>query len=147
MRSRFGPESEKIIYKPEHLREGVPAIMACVGTPDEFRENPGAEKFAFYEDVFDVPGADNVDYHGRPAFLARQNFKNGGRESYVISPVDNLDKFSRSFKNCTGIVVAGYDKKTGENISFLSHEDPGYFLDQETNRSNFVSDFRQRFRN
>jgi hypothetical protein len=118
--------------------------MACVGTPDEFRANPGAEKSAFCKDVFDVTGADNVDYYGSPTYLAGQNFKNGGWESYVISPVDNLDKFSRSFKNCTGIVVVGYDKRTGENISFLSHEDPAYFLDKYTNQNNFVSDLRQR---
>ncbi len=48
-----------------------------------------------------------------------------------MSPIDNLDKLSRSFYNCTGAVVTGKDKNTSENISFLSHQDPEYFLDEE----------------
>lgn len=141
----FNPEAEKAgpaqERPPSHLKEGVPAIMACVGTPDNFRLNPGAEKFAFYEDVSDIPGAHNVDYRGNPSNLERNNFKNSGRYSYVISPVDALDKFSKDFYDCTGLVATGYDKKTGENMSLLSHEDPSYFLKYETS---FLADLGQR---
>jgi hypothetical protein len=85
-----------------------------------------------------------VNYYANPRDLERENFKNHGRDSYVISPIDNLDKLSKSFFNCTGVVVAGYDKTTGENISFLSHEDPDYFLNRESNWNGFVSDLRER---
>lgn len=144
MRFSFKPESEAAVPKPEyHLKEGVPAIMACIGTPEEFRESTGPEA-GLWKYASDIPEADNVDYHGHPDVLVKQNFKNRGKDSYVISPIDSLDKFSRSFVNCTGLLVVGCDKKTGENISFLSHEYPEYFLDSKTNRNSFLSDLRER---
>jgi hypothetical protein len=144
MKFSFYPGQKEVIPKQEHLKEGVPAIMACIGTHGQFRENPGAEEVAFREMESDVPGTHNVDYYGSPRMLAEKNFKNPKARSYVISPIDSLDKFSKSFADCTGLVATGYDKKTGENISFLSHQDPAYFLDDETNRNSFISDLEQR---
>lgn len=133
---------------PRHLKDGVKAIIACVGTPDQFRENSGIE--TELKGVFRIvpkkSGASNIDYYGDPTKLTEQNFKNAGRYSYVISPADGFDKFSGEFANCTGLVVTGQDKSTGENISFLSHQDPGYFLAEKTNSNQFVEDLRQRLK-
>jgi hypothetical protein len=139
----FSPESEAVIPRIEHLKVGVPAIMACVGTIEQFRRNPGAEKFAFQEGRQELSGADNVNFYGYPHVLAEQNFKNPEDNSYVISPIDGLDKFSQWFGNCTGLVVAGYDKQTGENLSFLTHQNPAYFLGLDADRDSFVSDLRK----
>jgi hypothetical protein len=46
----------------------------------------------------------------------------------VISNINTQNKYSNRYYNCTGIVVIGKDKETGENISFLTHQDPLYFL-------------------
>jgi len=47
--------------------------------------------------------------------------------SYVISPVDDTDKYSKSYRNCTGLIVTGKEKGTGKNISFMSHQSPLIF--------------------
>ena len=52
-------------------------------------------------------------------------------ENYTISLVDTSYKFSSKYFSCTGIVVSAKDKETGENISFMSHQDPKYFLNHK----------------
>lgn len=46
----------------------------------------------------------------------------------VISHTNSRNKYSNKYYNCTGLVVIGRDRETGENISFLTHQDPLYFL-------------------
>lgn len=141
------PESQesKNPLKSEHLKEGVRPIMAGIGTPDQFKSHPGAEAEMFRNLRENKSGTLNVDYYGDPKNLAEQKFKNAGEYSYAISPVDNSNKFSKEFANCTGLVVTGQDKITGENISFLSHQDPKYFLDEMDNKKGgFLDDLRQR---
>jgi hypothetical protein len=53
-------------------------------------------------------------------------------ENYVISPIDTSNKFSSKYFSCTGIVLVAKDKETGENISFMSHQDPKYFLNHKS---------------
>jgi len=111
---------------PRHLKEGVRHIIAAIGTPEWFRDNPGAEQQVFREYPFFGASEDKnenlaVDYFGTPERLERQGFKNQGEGSYVISTVGSADKTSDRFINCTGIIVAGKDKETGVEISFLSH--------------------------
>ncbi len=48
--------------------------------------------------------------------------------SYIISPIDSRDKFSLKYVECTGVIICGVDKETGENISLLSHQNPNFFL-------------------
>ncbi len=108
------PEEKR---RPEHLKKGINPITACVGTREQFRQEPGKEK-----EIEDTVS-----------------------ETYCISSVNSLNKFSKGFVNCTGLVAVGLDKKTGENISFVSHEDPGFFLFNEKNKNKFINDLRQRF--
>ena len=139
------PQSEKIrVPERNHLKEGIRPIMACVGTYEQFGGHHAVEKLARDIDA-GAGSAHNVDYYGNPEDLSRRGFKNKDRYLYVISPVDNLDKFSKSFRDCTGVVVTGLDKKTGKNISFLSHQDPQHFLKEE-NKNAFVHDLRQQLR-
>lgn len=125
--------------KSEHLKEGVNPIIACIGTREQFKQDK--EFDVYLKMTSNQSERQNVDYYGDPIELANQNFKNAGAYTYTISPVDNLDKFSEHFKNCTGLVVAGQDKKTGENISFASHQDPYYFL-RERNKNVFMKDLK-----
>ena len=53
------------------------------------------------------------------------------RHGFVVSKIDNKNKYSEWFKNCTSLIVVWEDKETWENISFLTHQDPAYFLSEE----------------
>jgi len=127
------PEEIENPLKSEHLNEGVSPIMGCVGTPEQFDN--------FKTENADILHAHNVNYYEDPQKLKENKFKNQGKNSYVISPIDSLNKFSTSFRNCIGLIVTGQDKETGENISFLSHQDPDSFLGET--REHFLADLKQ----
>ncbi len=152
------PEPEKKdTKKSEHLKEGVSPIFACIGTRDQFDKARHEPKvFKMLSDLMwdsPVPGTPghyglpndrenrDADYYGDPKDLQRDNFKNRGEDTYVISPVDELDKLSNQFANCTGVVATGREKETGRNISFFSHQDPRYFLRK---KSQFIIDLDER---
>ena len=53
--------------------------------------------------------------------------------SSETTPLDASDKFSRGFYPCVGLVVTGRDRKTGKNISFLSHQNPDVLTGDKRN--------------
>src|SRR3989338_2804368 len=140
------PTGAKNSLHAEHLKDGVRPIMACVGMPEQFSETLGPEKKLLeYDDQRLLQeGIRNVDYFGEPQELERENYKNAGDYSYAISPVDDTDKFSREFRNCTGLAVIGTDKESGASVSFFSHQDPNHFLSGTKNTEHFTHDVRQR---
>lgn len=129
--------------KSEHLKQGVRPIMACVGTVEQFIEEDKdlEDPLLNIRNKFSNPN--NIDYYGQHEELINQGFKNAKYQSYVISSLDNSDKFSKSFKNCTGIIVTGISKDTNENISFLSHQDPRYFLVNRKKKKSFLEDLKE----
>jgi hypothetical protein len=86
-------------------------------------------------------GTHNLDYWGHPKILRRKKFLTGGAKSYVMSPVDGKNKISMEHVTCTGIIVTGIDKDTGENISFASHQDPEWVLCELKDK--FTDDLRK----
>jgi hypothetical protein len=112
--------------KSEHLNKDTQPIIACIGTIYDFKENSDIIRKIYRPDDNDT--IENVDYFAKHEDLVERDFKNAEDRSYVISPVNGKDKISRTFENCTGAAVSGSDKKTGKNISFLSHQDYRYFL-------------------
>ncbi|MEK7463328.1 MAG: hypothetical protein AAB621_03145 [Patescibacteria group bacterium] len=117
--------------RSEYLRADIKPIMACIGTPADFEDYPGPTAvFDGYRNAEENNNAHHVDYRASG--------------TYVMSPVDKQDKFSDSFRNCTGLLVAGQDKNTGGNISFLSHESPRFFLLTEEYKNEFIADLEQR---
>ena len=143
---RFTPkkEEQKNPLKSEHLREGVRPIMACIGTPEQFRDElNGIEPEEVLLDSSSEENSNrNIDWYGDPEELNKQKIKNAGAYSYVMSSIDDLSKFSKSFKNCTGLIVTGTDKETGKNISFLTHQDPEYFLNFRKFKNKLTDDLR-----
>ncbi len=109
------------VKRGEHLIKGISPIMACVGegTVEDFEKGIPDKS---------TPNIHNIDFYGESHELQKSGFKNDVRESYVISPVDHFSKYSKKFYDCTGLVVAGKEKASGENISFMSHQNPNYFL-------------------
>lgn len=145
--SKEKPKEEKPLntLKSEHLKEGVSPIIACIGTPEQFKEGEVNFQEIFSNSLSNENSNSNrnVDYYGQPDELKRQRFKNAGYHSYVISSIDSSNKFSGSFKNCTGFIATGSDKETGKEISFLSHQDPEYFLKNIPSFEKFVDDFKK----
>jgi hypothetical protein len=119
--------------KSEHLKEGIKPIIACLGSLHRFIKGR-----VFYND-FGSPDEHNVSYWMKASDMDRAGLKNAGENSYVISPVDDFNKYSMGFRNCTGLVAVGEDKETGKNISFLSHQNPKFFL-TSSNKDIFIKD-------
>ncbi len=135
-------EREINTLKSEHLNEGVKPIIFCVGTIQDFQNDPGPVR------KIDRPGDDeniaNVDYWAKHKKLISENFKNAKYQSYVISPADEKNKISKSYRDCTGVVLSGIDKETNKAISILTHQDPTYFLADESHANKFFSDLEER---
>lgn len=112
--------------KNEYLRKDIKPIFACVGQFDEHLKQSETLRQVFNNQF--VGNAENIDYSEYPNILKEKGIKNGGLETYVLSPINSFDKFSRGYCDCTGLVVAGKDQITHENISFISHQDPKEFL-------------------
>ena len=125
--------------KSEHLIEGVRPIMVCVGSYKDYGSyRRHSIKEAFSELLDNVH---NVNYSDGAPVLRVKNFLNSKQYAYVISTIDNFNKFSEGFVDCTGLIVSGVDKITGENISFLTHQAPIMFLGKH--RESFVSNLNK----
>lgn len=104
-------------------------VIACVGDRASF-----GREFADLEfDLDAIP----VDWFGSLPSLDALDQRHPGRShTYVMSKLDATNKVSRGYANCTGFVALGYDARAGENVSILSHQNPGHFL-KEGNRDDF----------
>lgn len=105
--------------KFEHLNKGVKPIMVCIGARKDFLE--GNEEFleGTPPHKFKLKNSENVKWSSYPG--------------YIISKINNNNKFSEEFSRCTGLIVKGIDKETGENISFLTHQAPFAFINFKKN--------------
>jgi hypothetical protein len=126
----------------EHLNKGISPIIACVGTWEDFSENPGEISKAFWTKI-DPSSVEDVSFFLRPGVETHPGQKRGDeRESYVISAIDEMDKRARTFRHCTGVVVAGKEKESNGNISIVSHETPDYLFSSRKHREKFLADMR-----
>ncbi|MCC7160562.1 hypothetical protein IT399_02500 [Candidatus Nomurabacteria bacterium] len=65
-----------------------------------------------------------------------------GKSTYVISTIDELNKFEKEIYMCTVLIVVGKDKNSGQNVSFVSHQYPGEFLNDK--KKDFIDHLQQR---
>jgi hypothetical protein len=130
------PEGVPTTQQEGHLNKDVNHIFVCVGTSTDFDATGKDVNFGV---KLDFPH--NIDFNAPSYDLRRKNFLNSGWGTYVLSVVDNRDKFSEGLYDCTSLVVAGIDKETKENISFLSHQNPKEFLKSE--KEDFVRHLKQ----
>lgn len=128
----------------KHLNKDVVPIMACIGTREDFNEEPGlTDHLGFYGED---PQTLLVDYFEDSSVNEAKGIKNFGAKTYAISEISPVDKFSLRYKNCTGIVVSGQDRTTGRNISFFTHQDPTKILPEGTVGDHFLMDVKARLR-
>ncbi|MFZ3012003.1 MAG: hypothetical protein WA060_03370 [Minisyncoccia bacterium] len=99
----------------EHLKEGVKPIVVCIGTPEDFSKQDLESAVSF-----GVDWKNGVYQSGQ-----KGEFFTAGPTTYVISAIDDKDKFTEGLNRCTSLIVSGLDKETKKNISFLTHQPPG----------------------
>jgi len=73
------------------------------------------------------------------------------RDTNECAIFSNLNKKSKScfgYQSCTGIIAIGKSKKTGENISFLTHQlSPDFSLSKSKEHSQYFIDFVKKLQN
>jgi hypothetical protein len=123
----FKPETKKNIPEKVRLREDIRPITRQIvdsAVGDEELDSI-LERLEEDEEVIswvDLNGGDLDE-------LQANGFKHAGLDSYLISPISERDWMSDHYFNCTAVVAIGRDIDTDQEISFLSHQDPNYFVD------------------
>ncbi|OGZ43882.1 MAG: hypothetical protein A3J55_00420 [Candidatus Ryanbacteria bacterium RIFCSPHIGHO2_02_FULL_45_17b] len=113
-----------------HVEQADKVIFACFENPDTLSPE-SKEKI----DQIKKEGV-NIDWHATQGELEKRDMKHGCDDgSYAISPVDSKDKYSEGYFICLGIVAVGRNRE-GENISFMSHQNPG---------ATFVEEIEEKF--
>lgn len=115
---RRGENKTKEDNPNEIPKERAPyLIKACIGTYNSF-DSDSWENFISLDAV-------NVDWRGNLEEQRNTGQKNSGKiGEYIISNIDDNNKKSYGYINCTGLVVSGISKETGKNISLLTHQNP-----------------------
>ena len=118
-------EGPSVSNSSEQLIKRVKPIIAWVGTVRDFAEHyPSLQKDFKGRSKDDVH---NVDYDAPEQYFDEKVFLDSGLWAYVISTLDDKDKFSEELHDCTGLIVAGTENGSNKNISFLSHQNPEAF--------------------
>ena len=128
--------------KPEGPQVGP--IIASIGKLESHQQKSKEWKKLLKQAV-------NVDYEAEADILDARQFKNAGKWTYVFSTIDASPKFSKDYFNCTGIAAVGVDRETGQNVSFLTHQNPQQFLswkkgDFERDIRTLLGDFKKRIK-
>ncbi|MFA5841147.1 MAG: hypothetical protein WC847_02665 [Candidatus Paceibacterota bacterium] len=128
-------DNKTILLKSElrqHLAKGVKPIITGIGSYEDFGftkplEKPGEKPEAInITDVEKSLGLINLKNLDQDAgtYDGEEGALSNGPATYVISSIDESNKFSENFSRCLGLVIVGVDKITGKNISCLGHFDP-----------------------
>jgi len=95
-----------------HLIDGISPIIACVGSQEDFEKAEQLDSLHKHFNKKSGTAVHNVFYDALPSYFRRKNFSSAGYQTYVISIIDDRDKFSKDLFDCTGLIVTGIDKKT-----------------------------------
>lgn len=104
---------------PTHLKNIDLQIRTCL---DYIENNPQVPTFVEWDKV------DVVDFYMPQKEALEKGFLKDDELSYIISDINDRDKMSMEYKSCTGLVVSGIEKDTGQAISFITHQNPGFIL-------------------
>lgn len=108
--------------KCEHLKEGVTPIMGCIYDRAAMTD----KDIAFFDNF--KKDAVVVNY----------------LTEYAMSKVGEENKYSEQYFDCSAVYAVGIDKNTGENISFLSHQDPEKIFKNTDILLNFKKDLNKK---
>lgn len=129
---KINPFENNIINQKNESKIEYSPIRACIVDINKI-DNYTKQEI----DLIEKHGV-NIDFFESKEYFSENKIINKGDRTYVFSDIDSTDKFSRAYKNCTGIIMVGEDKENGKQISFMSHQDPSEFLFELKNE--FVND-------
>lgn len=68
---------------------------------------------------------------------------------FIISHIDEKNKYSNGYFNCTSLVLVFKDKNTGKNKSLLTHQNPNHFLSDKkgTFKNSLISILKEVLKN
>lgn len=115
---------EKInAIKSDHLEKGVKPVIASI---IEWGSDKGLDDLSRYVLRKIKQNGEDVDYYQNNKYFEKHKMLSHGMKTWVISDCNEKDKYSMSYRDCTGIVISGIDKETGKEISILSHQEHEY---------------------
>ncbi len=104
--------------KFKHLKEGMHSIQICLDIYDVLN----------YDDLSGrteklKKNSQDIKWRGKTEYYAKNHILSNKDGNWSISEINEQNKFSEKYLNCTGVVLVGTDKETGENISILTHQE------------------------
>lgn len=140
----FNPEVEKNYAQKAftHLEGGVKPIIVSLNVIYK----TDLETQNTISDI--VIGGERIDYDTSIKYRNENNIAHFDQHEYVISAVNENNKYSENYYRCLGLFAIGTHAKTGKNISLLMHEDP-YFTSNDIlapERENFLLDLQMRLK-
>jgi len=126
-----------LILKDKHLNQEYKPII--VGLYD--RNNLDKDTQYFLGDFKNT--AEFVNFSCKPEDLKKNEMYGAGCDTYVMSSANENNKYSFAYFHCTGVIGVGVDKETGNNISFLSHQNPDSFLADKKVMESFKNDLNK----
>ncbi len=130
--SAYNPKPEIPFKERAPLREGVQSLSVEIVDIDEGNEELETLREQMEMDTEETGTVHWIDFDGGDLEeMAAAGIKHDGVASYFISPISERNWFSDRYFNCTAVVAIGRDTATGKEVSFLSHQDPAYFIDGE----------------
>lgn len=134
---------EKVTFDKEnkhnYLREDIKPIMACFGKSCEQLGQSG-EMDNIFKGTEYIENTVNIDYF--------YNKPSSNPNHYITSLINEKNKFSKEYRDCTGLFVVSEDSTTGKNISLLTHQSP--YLFEKINpvagelENRFIEDIKQK---
>jgi hypothetical protein len=124
-------QEKNVADKNKYLNEGIKPIFVCIES--------SADRPSDYHGLNHI---EPVNLYGDAQMMKEMGYIKEGIDAWVISPIENSNFSSNEFANCTGAVVVGSEIEAGENIAFMSHQNPDYFLKDKKDK--FIADFQQR---
>lgn len=127
--------------KNSELKSEIKPIEIHVGTISDFKgtDNP-VDFFIKNKDIVDKLSTTNFGSDKKE--LDAKKALHAGKSTYVISTIDELNKFEKEIYMCTVLIVVGKDKNSGQNVSFVSHQYPGEFLNGK--KKDFTDHLKER---
>ncbi|MBF8250259.1 MAG: hypothetical protein HW400_860 [Candidatus Levybacteria bacterium] len=126
-------------YSREHLYPGVKPIIISVGDWDAHVAKEYQEPKRDFLEKLNASVVEDI-------FFATQV----GEDGSVFSHINSADKRTNYLMDCTSLVVVGIDKESGKNISFITHQDPKTFLNNQYGQKDLftkhLSDFLNRIK-
>ena len=131
--------------KFNHLESPASKITICLET-----YSGPYYKFKLPENVETLKKyAEDICWLSNPLYYRKHNIKSNNEGTYAISEASEKDKYSEGYLNCTGLVMTGTDKETGDVISIVTHQqsDSTTLPDKDKFQKDFVyttRDFMER---